>query len=132
MSLQLVVFMENRPGALSELAHVLADAGVNITGMLLEGSVDFGACRIHTNNPRQAMKALEDAGYQVEAGKALVLRMEDKPGKLAEISDKLHDAKINVTSVFGTTNPKNGEAEFVFMVDDPERAEEILGLKKND
>lgn len=127
MSRQLVVFVENRPGALADLTGVLAEAGINIEALLLEGSVDFGAARLHVDSWRKAEKALRDAGFQVQSGEALVVRLRNEPGGLAEVTKKLAKAKINVESVFGTTG-RDGEAEFVFMVDDLERARKTLGM----
>lgn len=126
---QLVVFVENRPGTLADLANVFAKAGVNIRALQLEGSIDFGACRVHVSNLRKAEQALTEAGYQFQVGDAIIIEMSNEPGKLAEVAKKLSRAKINVESVFGTTSP-DGIAEFVFMVDDAKKAKEVLGLKK--
>lgn len=125
---QLVVFVENRPGSLADLASVFAEAGVNVKALLLEGSVDFGAARVHVSNLRKAEQALTEAGYQFQVGDAIIVHMTNEPGKLAEVSRKLAKAKINVESVFGTTS-ENGDAEFVFMVDDAAKAKKVLGLK---
>lgn len=130
MSTQIVVFLENRPGALADLTEVLAEAGVNIDAILLEGSVDFGNVRIHADAPRKAEKALEDAGYQFRTGEAIVLKLPNKPGQLADITRKLAKAKVNIDALFGTTAPGSDKAEFVLMVSDPEKARKALGLAK--
>ncbi|MEA3199742.1 MAG: hypothetical protein QOE90_1170 [Thermoplasmata archaeon] len=130
MATQFVVFLENRPGALAELAEVLAAAGVNIEAMLLEGSVDFGNVRLHVSSPRKAEKALKEAGYQYRAGEAITISLSNEPGQLAEVSRKLAKAKINIDALFGTTAPGTDQAEFVLMVDDPAKARKALGLEK--
>ncbi len=128
MSRQLVVFVENRPGSLSEVLEVLAESGVNIEAMLLEGSVDFGALRVHVDNPRKAEKALGDAGFQVQSGEALVIQMKNEPGELLTVTKKLAEAKVNIDALFGTTNKTGEAAEFVIMVNDVEKARQALGL----
>ncbi len=130
MATQLVVFLENRPGALAELAETLAGAGVNIEAMLLEGSLDFGNVRLHVSSPRKAEKALKDAGYQFRAGEAITISLSNEPGQLADVSRKLAKAKINIDALFGTTAPGSDQAEFVLMVDDPAKARKALGLEK--
>lgn len=126
-STQIVVLLENRPGALAELASVLSDAGVNIEAILLEGSVDFGMVRVHVDSPRKAEKALKDGGYQYRTGEAITLKLPNKPGQLAEICTKLAKAKINIDSIFGTTSG-TGSPELVIMVDDEPKARKALGL----
>lgn len=130
MSTQFVVFLENRPGALAELAEVLAGAGVNIEAMLLEGSLDFGNVRLHVSSPRKAEKALKDAGYQYRMGEAITINLGNEPGALAEVARKLAKAKINIDALFGTTAPGTDQAEFVLMVNEPAKAKKALGLEK--
>ena len=131
MAAQIVVFLENRPGALSELCEVLAAAEINIEALLLEGSVDFGNVRLHVSNARKAEKALRDAGYQFRVGEALALQLSNEPGALADAAKKLAKAKVNIDALFGTTAPGTNEAEFVLMVSDVEKARKALGLDKS-
>lgn len=130
MSAQIVVFLENRPGVLAELCEVLSDAEINIEALLLEGSVDFGNIRLHVSAPRKAEKALRDAGYQFRTAEALIIKLSNAPGALADVTKKLSKAKINVDALFGTTAPGTEEAEFVLMVDDVEKARKVLSLDK--
>lgn len=130
VSAQIVVFLENRPGALSELCEVLAGAKINIEAVLLEGSVDFGNVRLHVSAPRKAEKALEDAGYQFRTAEALTLKLSNAPGALADVTRKLAKAKVNIDALFGTTAPGTQQAEFVLMVSDVEKARKTLGLDK--
>lgn len=128
MSTQLVVFLENRPGALAELSEVLSEASVNIEAILLEGSVDFGNVRIHVDAPRKAEKALRDAGYQFRTGEAIVLKLPNEPGQLAVITKKLAKAKVNIDALFGTTAGVE-KPELVLMVNDVAKAKKALGLE---
>jgi len=128
LTAQIVVFLENRPGALAELCDVLAAAEVNIEAMLLEGSVDFGNVRLHVSAARKAEKALREAGYQFRTAEALVLNLSNEPGALADAAKKLSKAKVNIDALFGTTAPGTNEAEFVLMVSDVEKAKKALGL----
>lgn len=130
MASQIVVFLENRTGALAELCEVLAEAEINIEALLLEGSVDFGNIRLHVSNSRKAEKTLRDAGYQFRVGEALALHLSNEPGALAEATRKLAKAKINIDALFGTTSPGTDEAEFVLMVSDVDKARKALGLDK--
>ena len=43
---QISVFLENRPGRLSALAHSLATAGVNLSTLMLSDNGEFGLLRL--------------------------------------------------------------------------------------
>lgn len=128
MSTQISVLLENRPGALAELAGVLSRAGVNVSAILLEGSVDFGMVRLHVSAVRKAEKALKDEGYQYRTGEAITLTLSDEPGALEEICKRLAKAKVNIDAMFGTTPPGSEETELVLMVDNYEKAVKALGI----
>jgi hypothetical protein len=130
LSSQIVVFLENRPGALADLCETLSEAKVNIEAILLEGSVDFGNVRLHVDSTRKAEKALNAEGYQFRVGDAIAIHLTNQPGELAEISRKLAKAKVNIDALFGTTAPGSNKAEFVLMVGDPDKARKALGLTK--
>jgi hypothetical protein len=129
MSTQIVVMLENRPGALAELASVLSTAGVNIEAILLEGSVDFGNVRLHVDAVRKAEKALRDGGYQFKIGETLNLELPNEPGQLEDVCKKLAKAKVNIEMMFGTTAGVD-KPELILMVDDPAKARKALGLEK--
>jgi hypothetical protein len=128
LATQISVLLENRPGALGELAGILRQAGVNIEAILLEGSVDFGMVRLHVSATRKAEKALKDAGYQYRVGEALILKLPNEPGQLEDVCRKLAKAKINIDSLYGTTAAGSDEPELVLMVDDVPKAKKALGI----
>ncbi|HEX2022202.1 MAG TPA: ACT domain-containing protein [Candidatus Thermoplasmatota archaeon] len=128
MSSQIVVMLENRPGALAELASVLQEAGVNVEAILLEGSVDFGNVRLHVSAVRKAEKALRDAGYQYKIGETISLALPNEPGQLADVCRKLAKAKVNIEMMFGTAAASDKPA-LILMVDDPAKARKALGLE---
>jgi hypothetical protein len=127
LSTQIVVLLENRPGALADLASVLSASEINIEAILLEGSVDFGMVRLHVSNTRKAEKALRDAGYQYRTGEAITLKLPNAPGQLEDVARKLAKAKVNIDALFGTTSG-TGTPELVLMVDDEVKARKALGL----
>lgn len=127
LSTQIIVFLENRPGALAELADALHAADVNIEAILLEGALDFGNVRLHVDAPRKAEKALKDAGYQFRTGEAIVLKLPNEPGQLAEVARKLAKAKVNIDALFGTTAGVDAP-ELVIMVNDAAKAKKALGV----
>ncbi len=128
MARQLIVFIENRPGALAEVTRVLAEAEVNIEAVHHEGSIDFGALRLHVDKVRKGETALRDAGFQVQSAEVIVLPLPNQPGALADVAERLAAAKVNVESIFGTAAGHADSPIVVLKVDDVARARKALGL----
>lgn len=127
MARQITVLMENEPGALSQVTSVLAKADVNIESLMVEAEHDFGYARLQVYPYQEAMRVLEDAGFQVRGGDVLTITLTNEPGALDEVLAKLSKAEINVEFLFGTASGEH-EGELVFRVDDTEKAKQVLGL----
>lgn len=125
MPKQLTVLIENRPGALAELARALSAAKVNITSIMLEGSLEFGVARIHVDNVKKGVDALKDEGFQVQVGDVLAVPLANEPGKLAELCETLEEAGVNIDSIFGTT-ARSDVPTVVLKLDDTAKAEAAL------
>jgi hypothetical protein len=127
MSKELSVLVENRPGSLGEVASILAEEGVNIEAIMLEGSLDFGVARMRVDNPRVAETALNSRGFpKVTVGEVLQLDLPNEPGKLAEICHRLSEVGVNIEYIFGTAGDVDDGAELVVKADDMDRAREAV------
>lgn len=127
MSQELSVLVENRPGSLGEVASILAEEGVNIEAIMLEGSVDFGVARLRVDQPQVAQTALNSRGFpKVTVGEVIRLDLPNEPGQLAEVCERLREVSVNIDYVFGTAGDVEGESDLVLKVDDMDRAREAL------
>lgn len=121
------MLVENRPGSLGEVASILAEEGVNIEAIMLEGSLDFGVARLRVDQPRVAETALNSRGFpKVTLGDVLRLDLPNTPGELAKVCDRLAEVGVNIEYVFGTAGEADGESDLVLKVDDLDRAREAL------
>lgn len=128
MASQLTVFIENRPGALAQMTGVLAEEEINIESIMVEGEHDFGFARIRAHPIREAERILQDAGFQVRKGDVLTLALPNKPGALHHTLEKLAEAEVNIENLYGTADGGE-EPELVILVDDVQRARDVLGLE---
>src|SRR5438034_2249109 len=94
--------MPNKPGALSALAGLLADKGVNILGIASEVSDDSGLVRLAVGAADEVSHILSKAGLASVETTLLSIEVSDKPGELARITKVLADGKVNITTVYGT------------------------------
>jgi hypothetical protein len=68
---------------------------------------------------------------RVTEEEVLRVTVSDKPGALAEISTRLHDAGIQVEYGYGAWTRKSRKADLVFAVSDLEGAERVLRKRKS-
>lgn len=126
MGKQFVVQVDDRPGALSHMLHVLAMRGINIQQLAGAGAGVAGLVVLTVSDDEAARKALHGAGYTFSEGESLIVRVDDRPGALAEVADVLAAAGVNVHSVLEVGRHR-GRVALAFTVDDLAKAQAALG-----
>ena len=123
---QLVVSLESKPGVLARLSQTLADAGVNITGICAGETAGRGKVRLLVSDAARARDALRAAKYRVSEETAVILSLDNHPGALARVAEKLGRARINIRCAYATTEG-GGRATVVLSVSNADKAESVLG-----
>lgn len=126
MGHQFVVHIEDRPGALSRLTHELAVQGIDIHHLAGIGSGAVGYVILVVDRDDDARAALTGAGYAFEEGEPLMVVIDDRPGALAELSERLAAAGVNIHSLL-VQDERSGQADVSLTVDDVARARAALG-----
>lgn len=122
---QLLIIAQDKVGLLTKIAKTLAKARVNVDSISAESMGRKAVVRLVVSHPTSAKTMLEKIGLKVQDGDALVARLPNKPGSLAELSDKLSKARVNIESIHLV---HKGELEglFAIKVDKPDKALKIL------
>ena len=123
---QLSVFMENKPGRLSQICSTLADAGINIHAMSVHDTVDHAIVRLVVDNPNKALILLEEEGVYIITQDVVVLQTENKPGIIATIAKKLFRADINIEYAYCTATKNQDFGCLVIKTKDAEQTLDIL------
>ncbi len=123
---QLSMFLENKPGRLSEPCRLLADAGINILTLSLADTQQFGILRIIVRDWEKARKVLESAGCVVNVTEVVATEVEDQPGGLAKILEVIEQAKLNIEYMYAFTFRSGDKAVLVFRFNDPDAAVAVL------
>ena len=105
---QFIVTVENRPGAVAEIARTLGNAKVNILALLGTARETSGTVQLVVDDARRAKKALDESGLAYQETTAEEYEIPNKPGALAQCLDKLTARGINLTSICATA-PKGGK-----------------------
>jgi hypothetical protein len=126
---QVSVFLENKPGRLSEPCKLLADAGINIVTLSLADTQQFGIMRLIVRDWDKARDVLQKAGNVVNITEVVATEVPDQPGGLANLLATLEDAKINIEYMYAFTFRLADSAVLVFRFEDPDRAVTVLTEK---
>ena len=95
--------MPNKPGALTRLAALFSEKGINILGIASEVRDDSGLVRIALEQEADVSSILSSAGFSSVETHILSVEVADKPGELLRVTAALADGKINITTVYGTS-----------------------------
>ncbi len=127
MSRPFVVQLQNRPGELAHLARALAARGIDIRQIAGGGAGRTYHAVLDTDDDAATREVLRNMGYSFVEGAAIVVEAEDRPGTLAELSERLAAADVNIEGVL-IVGRRGTQVEIAFAVDDEKRAREALGL----
>ena len=119
---QLSVFLENRPGRLSALCRTLADAGVNLSTLMLSDNGEFGLLRLLTPQVDKAEATIAAAGYAATTTEVVALQVPDKPGGLAGVLVLLEKAGVSVEYMYAFAERPGTDAVMVFRFDNTDKA----------
>ena len=123
---QISVFVENKPGALAQIAAELVAGGVNMRALSIAETNDFGVLRFIADDDRKAAFVLSDADYVLTVTPVLAVVIRDEPGSFAAALKVLADAGIDVEYIYAFLTPRPGSACMIFRVADNDAAARIL------
>jgi hypothetical protein len=126
MERQFVVQLPNRPGELAHLARALAARGIDIVHISCAGTGDVAGAFLTTDDAEATRAVLRGLGVEFVEGEPIVVDVEDRPGGLAEVAERLGRAGVNILGAL-TVGRRPGVAEMAFVVDDVAKARAALG-----
>jgi hypothetical protein len=104
MAVDLVIDIENTPGALAEVAAAISDAGVNIAAATCVGLDAHAELHILVKHAEAAKHALAISQVGVSREReVVVVEVEDRPGVLADLTRKIAKAGVNLDLVYVAT-----------------------------
>ena len=104
MAFDLVIDVENTPGALAQVAAAISDAGVNIAAATCFGSGTRAELHILVKHAEAAKHSLAISHLAVTREReVVVVEVEDCPGVLADLTRKIALAGINLDLIYVAT-----------------------------
>lgn len=104
MAFDLVIEIENTPGALARAAAAISDAGVNLAAVTCIGSGERAELHILVPHAEAAKHALAISHLAVTREREVaVVDVEDRPGVLADLTRKVARAGVDLDLVYVAT-----------------------------
>src|SRR5215207_267570 len=104
MAVDLVIDIENTPGALAQVAAAISDAGVNIAAATCIGPGERAELHILVPRAGAAKHALAISHLAVTREReVVVVDVEDRPGILADLTRKIAKAGVDLDLVYVAT-----------------------------
>lgn len=123
---QISIFAENRPGKLASITKVLAEEKINILGMNVASSGDFGVIKFLVDDAERGYRSLKEKGFTVSLNEVVGIEMKDKPGGFYEIASILSKHGINMEYAYGLPIEPRKRAFLIAEVNDIEKAKSLL------
>jgi hypothetical protein len=104
MAVDLVIDIDNSPGALARVAAAISDAGVNIAAATCLGPGERAEVHILVKHGEAAKHALAISHVAVTSEReVVVVEVEDSPGVLADLTRKIARAEVDLDLVYVAT-----------------------------
>ena len=104
MAVDLVIDVENTPGALAKVAAAISDAGVNIAAATCIGPGERAELHILVKHAEAARHSLAISQLAVTREReVVVVDVEDSPGVLADLTRKIARAGVDLDLVYVAT-----------------------------
>ena len=126
---QVSVYLDNRPGSLSEAMGQLDRNQIRVFALSIADAGEFGLVRMVTGDPAKATAVLEDADYNLAKSRkntevtAVFITEEDKISKITKI---LADGGINIEYAYSSAVHVDGKIALILRASDVGNAEKIL------
>jgi hypothetical protein len=104
MAVDLVIEIENTPGALAQVAAAISDAGVNIAAATCVGAGERAELHVLVPHAEAARHALAISHLAVSREReVVVVDVEDHPGVLADLTRRVARAGVDLDLVYVAT-----------------------------
>ena len=119
----LAMFIQNAADYIQEMFEargksIKRTASAASYGSVIKEAKEYSLIRVVVDRTEKALEILNQANYRVNTSEVLVMRLDNRPGKLSSVSERFGDANININYVYGSGTLDAKTAIYVFSVPD--------------
>lgn len=122
---QIAVVADDRVGLLADISYILGKAKINIESIVVQVHGGKAVIDLTVKDDEKATRMLSSNGYNVLSSEVLLVKLQDEPGELSELSTKLREAGINIESLYMIARG-SGFCVNALKVDKPKKAKKLL------
>ena len=112
---QLMINVDNTVGSLAEVTSVVSASSINQLAICAYSVGNKVAIMFVTEDNNAAKKLLEEQGFIVQEEEVVLLTIDNKPGSLQRITDKIAEAGIDLRLIYGSVAPNQEMARIVII-----------------
>jgi len=99
---QLMIRVHNKLGSLAEVISVISAQGINMIALCAYEIENMVAIMFVTEDNNATKSILEKKGFRVNEEEIVLLTIDNKPGTLQRVTDKIAEAGIDLTLMYGS------------------------------
>ena len=123
---QISVQIENSHDRLYEFTRALGNEGINLRALTLVDTGHYGELRVLVSDTATARQILMKKDIPARVDDVVAVQMEDKPGQLADLLERLMEAGIKIKYGYALAGMDSEKAIMIFRFEDNDKAIEIL------
>ncbi len=112
---QLMIRVEDHVGTLAEITNLVSPSGINMIALCAYAVGKTVAIMLVTDDNNATKKLLQKKGYRVEEEEIILLTVDNKPGSLQRVIDKIAQAGIDLRLIYGSVE-KNSEHSRIVLI----------------
>jgi len=123
---EVTAYLENKPGRLAKICSALAHDKIDIRALSVMDSNERSVLRFVTDDLEPTKKVLNALGTEFSSSEVLAVTIDNKPGALARILERLAAEHINIEYAYTSSVTAPGKALGIFSTSNPRRALQVL------
>ena len=101
---QLMVRGDNEIGMLAQITRVISKSEINLVALCAYSIGSNVAVMFVTDDNNEAKRLLTAKGYDIQEEEVILLSVDNQPGALQRVTDKIAEAGIDLTLVYGSVD----------------------------
>lgn len=123
---QVTVFLESKPGRLSQILSDLARHKINIVALSVMDSHEHGVLRLVTEDEAATAHALQGLNVPFTEADVLAVELKNQVGALAHVCEILAAEHVSIDYAYCSSGGRNGRVFGIFKVSNLDRANKVL------
>ena len=123
---EVTAHLENKPGRLAKICSALAHEKIDVRAMSVMDANGRSVLRLVINDLEPTTRVLTSLGTEHSHDEVLAVELENKPGAIAKVLEKLAEEHINIEYAYVSSANIPGRTLGIFHTSNPKRAWKIL------